>query len=226
MLFSTVSRTLDRNGQFNANADSLRTQQKRYGKGVGYKMTFGYAVLLFGFFLLNWWFAHRSGPGEYYEVLSALAPMVRVDYGKSFPVLMKLSRKLFSFVDPLWENPTSDLRDHVSVRKTDAISTDVDFLVMRFFLGSAEDISAEEVHNWGIKNGYRAATLLEALAFVRSHPAFPKVGSILVLGTSAFDSDGYEYVPVLGHRSGKRRLMKDRATDKWREYDRFLLVRR
>lgn len=136
------------------------------------------------------------------------------------PAIEELKR-LFDLVSNLWDGTKFALQTHSSCAGIVQTAREKIFWVRNFGC----DTISDEVIILAARDGYRPATLAEAIVFAAAQPDLQRQFWIVVLGSFTLDG-GLRYVPVLTNGSDGRYLGDRWFGRRWGTGYRFLLVRK
>lgn len=140
---------------------------------------------------------------------------------EAIPAFAELKRRFPGFCSELWDATRYDL-------KTDRSCLDVEETGAKVFWlrNYGKPMTADNVIVSAEREGYRPATLREALAFVAANQDTQLTGWTVVLGSFALRGVGYHIVPCLGADGGGSWLRDAFFDGYWDANRLFLLVRK
>lgn len=125
----------------------------------------------------------------------------RVQVDSAEPLDLGKMNGIFSWCDPMWDEPHRDVYIHESLRGVPIRLGQRRFMVKRFLW----EMTVQDVDAWAKKHGLNPATLVETAVFVASRPSIGR-REIVTYGTYTV-SDDVAVVPMLLLGSGGRRLL-------------------
>lgn len=143
-----------------------------------------------------------------------------VEVVESIPAFAELKKLFIGFCSELWDGTRYELKADRSCLGIEEMGKKVFWL-----RNCGKPMTSDEVIVSAEREGYRPATLREALAFIAANPDLQLTRWIVVLGSFAFDDGGDRCVPCFGADDGERKLDDGWFDDEWRAGSFFLLVR-